>query len=135
MPERLLGTGVTLRVPRCHAGDPKDPLSRDAKSGDLRVEIQVFAELEDGPRPYRIGGSLDRASVSSTADPTKELVALAHEAREVHLGNLLGDLRSGGCDITRFEFYSSPFRIELSPDLREAFRGVWKERPPRLETD
>src|SRR4051812_27080560 len=125
MSNRLVGTGVVLRRPQRQAWEAAQPQAVDPASGELMVEIQIFAELEASGRKGRIGGSTDRAAISATEDPTKRLVDLAEEARELHLGPLLGDLRIAGCDLTRFEFYSAPFRIELAADLRSALVGLW----------
>ncbi len=62
--------------------------------------------------------------VPAAGDPTSELLRIAQEARELHLGDLLGDLRIGGYAITRFDFHAAPFRIELSPDLRDRLPGL-----------
>jgi hypothetical protein len=78
MAERLLGTGVELRVPSRWAG-----------------------ELE------------------------------ARDARDTHLGDLLGDLRIGGCDVTRFEFHAAPCHIELADELYDLLAASWREHPPR----
>jgi ATPase subunit of ABC transporter with duplicated ATPase domains len=42
----------------------------------------------------------------------------------------LGDLRIGGSETTRWEFYAAPFRIELADDLRERLRMSWEDREP-----
>ncbi len=94
-------------------------------------EAQVFAELEDDGERYRVGGtSRVGTAVPLCDDPTTALVRIAQRAREDHLGDLLGDLRRGGCDATRFEFYATPFHIELADDLRECLVASWQERPP-----
>src|SRR5437899_8702980 len=103
MAETLIGTGAELRLPRQQAGETQAPVPVNVKTREVRVEVQVFAELEDGGRHYRIGGTTTRGHVSLTGDPTTALCRIADDARETHLGDLLGDLRIGGMDITRFE--------------------------------
>lgn len=71
------------------------------------------------------------AEIRSEGDPTTALLRVANAAREVGLGGVLGDLRRTGMDITRWEFYSAPFRIELAEELRERLLASWQERPPR----
>jgi hypothetical protein len=57
---------------------------------------------------------------------------IALHAREDQFGELLGDLRIGDdMDVTRWEFNAAPFRIELSPRLRERLAGTWQGREPR----
>ena len=68
---------------------------------------------------------------SGDGDPTTDLLELAQHQRDANLGVLLGDLRRAGYDVTRWEFYASLFRIELSDELREQLSGHWKEREPR----
>jgi hypothetical protein len=55
-------------------------------------------------------------------DVTNQLMAIAHEAREVHLGDLLGDLGRQGRELARWDFCAAPFRVELSDALRERVR-------------
>jgi hypothetical protein len=73
MAERLLGTGVELRLPSRWADELEDPPAVDPKSGVVFIEVQVFAELEDDGRRFRVGGTVERGdSVSAAADPTSE---------------------------------------------------------------
>ena len=60
---------------------------------------------------------------------TTQLVEQAMQQRDGNLGNLVGDLRMNGIDVTRWEVYAAPFRIELHPDLLD---GTWRERAPRV---
>lgn len=128
MPERLLRTGVVLRLPSSHPRDEALPFSPPTPDR-IDVEVQVFAELQHEGRTHRIGGSFDGGTLDRTADPTA-LISLAQTAREIHLGDLFGDVRIGGCDVTRFEFYAAPFRIELSGELNDEFATVWERRAP-----
>jgi hypothetical protein len=43
----------------------------------------------------------------------------------MNLGPAFGDARIAGADVTRFECYSAPFRIELGADLRAILAGTW----------
>ena len=132
MAERLLGTLAELRLPRRASDEVEDPPTIDEKANQILIEVQVFAEVEEDGRRYRMGGTVQRgAAVSRSGDPTTPLLEIAHEARDTHLGNLLGDLRMSGSDLTRFEFYAAPFRIELAEDLREHLKASWRGRPPR----
>ena len=36
-------------------------------------------------------------------------------------------------DLTRFEFYAAPFRIELAGDLRDRLARAWEGRDPVAE--
>ncbi len=129
----LLGTGAELRLPRRRPGKQDGPPRQDAKSNEVFVEVQVFADVEDDGRRYRIGGTVQQGEgVRLSDDPTTALLRIAQEARQLHLGNLLGDLRRSGSDITRFDWYAAPFRIELAQDLRERLRGSWRDDPPSL---
>jgi len=131
MAERLLGTGVELRLPSRWPAEHEDPAAVDPKTRKVFIEVQAFAELDDDGRHVRVGGSVGHgSSVSPATDPTTELLRIAHDARDAHLGDLLGDLRIGGLDITRFAFHAAPFRIELGDSLRERLADSWHEHPP-----
>ena len=131
MADLLLGTGAELRLPRRALDETEDPAAMDEKANEIFVEVQVFADLEEDERRYRVGGTVRRGdAVSLSGDPTTSLLEIAHDARETHLGDLLGDLRISGSDLTRFEFYAAPFHIELAEDLRERLQGSWRGRPP-----
>jgi hypothetical protein len=109
MAETLLGTGAELRLPRRAPDESEDPAAIDEKTNKAFVEVQVFAEIEDEGRRYRVGGTVGRGDAVSLADdPTTALLRIAEEAREEHLGELLGDLRIGGCDITPVRLLRSP---------------------------
>ena len=56
---------------------------------------------------------------------------MALDSRD-HLGDALGDLRIAGEEVTRFEVYAAPFRIELTPGLMKLLSGRWDERDPRI---
>src|SRR4051794_5602024 len=131
MAEVLLGTGVEVRLPRRWFDESDDPSVDDEKTNEVFVEFAVFADLEEDGCRYRMGGTVGRGdAVSLSDDPTTALLKIAQEARELHLGDLLGDLRIGGCDLTRFEFYAAPFHVELDQDLRERLVGSWRGRAP-----
>jgi hypothetical protein len=84
------------------------------------VETQVFVEV-DGRKALR-GTTSAGHEVVLGEDVTNQLMAIAHEAREVHLGDLLGDLGRQGRELARWDFYAAPFRVELSDALRERVR-------------
>ena len=126
-----MGTGVELRLPSLSERDEQHAVP---PAREIPVVAQVFAEVEDGARRYRVGGTTVLSAgfgIAPGSDPTTALVRIAHETREEHLGELLGEIRMGGCDVTRFEFYAAPFKIELAAPLREALAGSWRDRPPR----
>jgi hypothetical protein len=128
--ERVVGTGVELSLV---SADAYEALERGSVLGDVAIEAQLFTDVDDDGRRYRVGGGTVRSGgwvLPAASDPTTVLVAIAKEMRE-YLGDLLGDMKRGGCDVTRFEFYASPFHIELDEALQEALRKRWKERPPR----
>ena len=123
MADRVIQTGVTLR---CAPG-------ADPAGEEIEVTAEVWAEVEeDGQHgPVRVGGNFMHSWVLLREDPTSQLMEIAHEQRELNLGCILGDLRIGGADVTRFECYAAPFRVELDDDLREQLSGTWDEREPR----
>jgi hypothetical protein len=129
--ERVVSTGVELRLPSLSERDEQHAVP---PAGETPVVAQVFAEVDDGARRYRVGGTTVLSpgfGIAPGSDPTTALVRIAYETREEHLGELLGDMRIGDCDVTRFEFYAAPFKIELAAPLREALVGSWRDRPPR----
>ncbi len=95
------------------------------------VEAHAFVAMEQDGEHYRVGTTGGAQKVSLQADPTSELLRVAQAAREVHLGDLLGDLRREGLDATRWEFYAAPFHIELTADLRDRLKDTWSDRDPR----
>ena len=97
------------------------------------VGWHVFADLDDEGRAFRVGGSwgMERP-IRLDEDPTSALLAIVEEER-CHLGNLFGDLRMGTMDVTRWEFYAAPFKVELSPGLQDRLAGAWRGRPPFRE--
>jgi hypothetical protein len=129
VPYSLLGTGVELRVMREIAwlmpdDDPSEARRmREAhERGDvIGVEAHVFAEVrEDGGEPVRSAGTLTARWLSLNDAVTRELLAVAADAKD-HLGTLYGDLRRDGVlpDVSRFAFYCAPFRVEVADDLRQ----------------
>ena len=121
-----MGTGIRIllreEMPRDGVPDsedfPSDPPSPGERAeqkayerGELiYVGWHVFADLEEDGRRFRVGGSW---------------------GWERHLGDLLGDLRIGDMNITRWGFYAAPFKIELSPMLQERLVAAWRGNPPR----
>ncbi len=65
-------------------------------------------------------------------DPTYPLARVAYDVRE-DLGVIVGDLRIAGDDVTRFEVYSAPFRIQLTERLAHHVAGRWRYRDPFFE--
>lgn len=129
MTVELTGTGVELRLvgESPHSGEDFNPR-------DPRIEAQCFVEVVDGPRRERWGGSTGLFDLPGDDEGlTSGLLGAAHRERDGNLGGLLGDLRRAGYDVTRWEFYSLPFRVELSEKLREFLSGRWRERDPRAE--
>jgi hypothetical protein len=97
----------------------------------IHVGWHVFADLEDDGRRVRVGGSWGwERPIKLDEDPTSALNEIV-EGERYHLGDLLGDLRIGDMDVTRWEFYAAPFKVELSPKLQERLAGTWREHPPR----
>src|SRR4051812_14365338 len=91
--ERVVSSGVELRL-------PSDPSERDEQhavppADVIPVVAQVFAEVEDGARRYRVRGTTVLSSgygIAPSSDPTTALARIAYETREKYLGDLLGDL-------------------------------------------
>jgi hypothetical protein len=130
MAETVVRTGVELRLARSLADRP--PARSTEKPGEVMLAVQVFVDLDNEGSRSRVRGTVTAGeAVPLSEDPTRALVRIAQEARDMHLGDLLGDVRRGGCDVTRFEFYATPFQIELADDLRERLTESWRERPPR----
>jgi hypothetical protein len=150
----LKGTGVTLMLSEempvgpdlpdefkkaldVHERLHVTPEQRAERAAHERGEIvlvswHLWAVLEREGETARFGGYRGGDdAVRLDADPTSALLQIAEDARTSgNLGNLFGDMHRAEMDITRFEFYSAPFRIELSQGLREALRGAWKKREP-----
>jgi hypothetical protein len=101
---------------------------------EVEVTAEVWAEVvrEAATEPERVGGNFMYGDVVLREDPTRRRTELAYAQRELNLGSILGDLRIGGADITRFEYYAAPLRIELDSELRELLSGTWDERDPQL---
>jgi CspA family cold shock protein len=140
-----LSTGVRIRlIDDVTASESVEPrLERRRLRGELErgevvvLEAQVFVEVEG----ERVGGTTSLGhELRLGEDVVNQLLKLASEEREQHLGDLLGDLRREGSKLERWEFYSAPFRIELSDDLREyvsatsveELRDLGIRRPDRL---
>jgi hypothetical protein len=121
MPDGVVQTGVTLR---CAA-------EAEATGGALEVTAEVWADIEQEGERFRVGGNFMGGELAAREDPTRSLIDLAYEQRDLNLGCILGDLRIGGADVTRFECYAAPFRVELDDGLRAALAGRWDERDPR----
>lgn len=142
---QIFGTGVDLRLEGEQAGEERTghaPTLTDlgtrghpaaAEAGGGRVEAQCFVSVRAG------NGRIDRWHGSTgyyggppvRTDPTSALLEVAMSERANNLGGILGDLRREGYDITRWEFWALPFRIDLSAGLRASLTGRWKERDPR----
>jgi hypothetical protein len=121
VPDRVVQTGVTLR---CEAPEP-------AHRQELGISAEVWVEVErDGVRS-RHGGQTAFGELVLGEDPTKPLIELALQQRELNLGTAFGDARIAGADVTRFECYAAPFRVELDDELRVVLGGTWEERDPR----
>lgn len=97
----------------------------DARVIATGVELVLAADADsDIRRPSTPALDLGR-------DPTTVLFRYADDAWENQ--QLMGDIGHGDIDITRFEFYAAPHRVELSPALRERLATTpWKGRPPRF---
>ena len=143
----LVGTGVELRLEgeeeqELLAGVPSrltfmasrvDRAEKAWESADRRLEAQTFAEVaSDRPQLERWPGARGYYDLPDLRqDPTRALLDAATSEREANLGGLLGELRSQGYDVTRWEFWALPFRVELSLRLRQLLMASWLERPPR----
>jgi hypothetical protein len=102
-----------------------------ARGQELEISVEVWVEVErDGVRS-RHGGQMAFGELVLGEDPTKPLIELALDQREQNLGTAFGDARIAGADVTRFECYSAPFRVELDEELRAVLVGTWDERDPR----
>ena len=90
MADLLLGTGAELRLPRRALDETEDPAAMDEKANEIFVEVQVFADLEEDERRYRVGGTVRRGdAVSLSGDPTTSLLEIAHDARSTRRRSIL----------------------------------------------
>jgi hypothetical protein len=92
--ERVVGTGVELSLV---SADAYEALERGSVLGDVAIEAQLFTDVDDDGRRYRVGGGTVRSGgwvLPAASDPTTVLVAIAKEMRE-YLGDLLGDMKRG----------------------------------------
>jgi hypothetical protein len=119
--DRVLQTGVTLR---CETSQP-------TRGEDLEFSAEIWVEVEQDGSRARHGGQITFGELVLGEDPTRPLIELALDQREQNLGTAFGDARIAGVDVTRFECYSAPFRVELDEGLREVLGGTWHERDPR----
>lgn len=131
----LVATGVELRLEREARLEPvpKREAPVDRPPDKQVIAAQSFAEvLDNGRRKKWPSGSTSFYDLPPRdTDPTTGLLGMAYGERQ-NLGGLLGDLRrANDYDITRWEFYALPFRVELRPELFEHLRGTWKERDPK----
>jgi hypothetical protein len=122
---KIIGTGVRVTIAR-----PGIPF-RGPTSNGLRMEIEAFAEIDTDGETRRYGAAFRPYELPGDGDPAAQLVDNVNKHRESDLGNHLADMKQSGLDVTRFELYSAPFRIELSDDLRAKLAGKWRERDPR----
>lgn len=150
MAEVLLGTGVLLLIgeefpvwpfetdeSRAELEAEMTPQERAHKAADERGEIvfvswHVFADLEDEGRRFRVGGSFGgHSAIRLDEDPTTALLGVVENALDSgNLENLLDDLKLGDMNVTDFEFFAVPSKIEMSSKLHRALRGTWREREP-----
>jgi hypothetical protein len=103
--------------------------ARVARGEMIRVRAQEFVEFDTADGRQRWGGSSFGTAIDATADPAVALLELAQG--DVRMNGPFGDLRRSGYDVTRWEYYAAPHRLELSAELSERLAGAWKERPPR----
>jgi hypothetical protein len=119
--DRVVQTGVTLR------SESSEPV----RGEEVEVSAQVWVEVERNGARKRHGGQTAFGELVLGVDPTGPLIELAFAQREMNLGSAFGDARIAGADVTRFECYSAPFRVELDEELRKVLVGTWDERDPR----
>ena len=95
--------------------EPDRPLAED----EVFVVAQAFVELdvETGVQTWH-SAEHHGHRVSTRADPTMNLLALAEEAVGDGLIDLLADLGIAGFGISRWQLMSALRRIELAPDLQ-----------------
>jgi hypothetical protein len=117
----VIETGVTLR---CETAAP-------VHGQALELAAEVWVEVEQDGVRWRTGGQTTFGELVLGEDPTRSLIDLALIQREMNLGSAFGDARIAEADVTRFECYSAPFRVELDEGLRTVLTGTWDERDPR----
>ena len=120
MTDRVIETGVTLR---CESASP-------VHGQALEFSAEIWVEVEQDGLRSRTGGQTTFGELVLGEDPTRPLIDLALLQRETNLGSAFGDARIAGADVTRFECYSAPFRVELDEGLRTVLSGTWDERDP-----
>jgi hypothetical protein len=124
--ERVVGTGIELSLV---SADAYNALERGSVPGDFAIEAQLFTDVDDDGRRYRVGGSTVRSGGWGYCQPVltpRRCWSRSRKEMREDSGDLLGDMKRGGCDLTRFEFYASPFHIELDEALQEALRSGGK---------
>jgi hypothetical protein len=144
IPARIIVTGVELILEEEFEIPPDPPelaapfsltpedraIRQRVERGEvIEVRAQEFVDFETGEGRVRWRGGSLGLPIDVTRDPTVELLALAQG--DVRENGPFGDLRRSGFDVTRWEYYAAPHRLELSEHLRERLAGAWKERPPR----
>lgn len=75
----------------------------------------------------------DRGWIRTDEDPTTALIAVAHANHEF-LGEVVGDMRMAGHDVTRWEVLAAPFAVHLEPALADRLAAAWSPRAPGLVT-
>jgi hypothetical protein len=120
MATRIIGTWVHVEL----SGrlDPPDGVS---------ISVTLLADIEVDGRALRYQSAIATHEIELGRDPTNQLVAAADEMRDLGLGDLIGDIRRDELNVTRPELYTAPFRIELSPAVRDRLSGTWDYRDPR----
>ena len=125
-PARVLGTGIEFTLEDEHEAlpePPRVPLTPERRAANARVErgeliavrAQEFVDFETADGTNRWHGASFGTAIDPGGDPALALLELVDEAR---LNGPFGDLRRCGFDVTRWEYYSAPHRLELSERLR-----------------
>jgi hypothetical protein len=143
MTERLRATGVRLFLVgelsffaegRPAPSTPEERANRDSEErGEVVfIALGAFCDLDDDGREFRFWGDfVAERAIRTDRDPTSELLAVVKEWAEDRLYNIEYDLMYGNDGaITRWEFFSAPFAIELSEGLRTRLANSWKDREP-----
>lgn len=91
---------------------------RPLLDGELYVVARTFVDFDDGRGRQRWGGAEHHGlRVSLADDATIDLLALAREAEDEGLIELLADMGIAGLAVTRWALMSAPRRYELAPEL------------------
>jgi hypothetical protein len=99
--------------------------------------LQVWAELKSDGAVHRLGGTAwGPLEIPLDSDPTKQVIDAAYEGRNRHFGDLYGHLAMGSEDLSQWDLYSAPFRVEIADNMPARLHALLSSgAESRLGTD